>query len=961
MPLMGAVFTVLLIHIAQCVASSEKYSSGIHKISLNAERSDNVWIASGYNASSGTEITVPATVPGGIYSDLEDNGVLSSAIYHEYNDLETRWVGRMNWTFTRNFTVSSSLLEKAKVVLVCEGLDTIAQVFINEMLVGKSENMFVRYTFDVKSVLRVGGNTLRVAFRSPVEYANTKFREHNQTYGYQVLPASLVPALRGENRVQMIRKMPASFSWDWGPSYPNSGIWKSIYIQGHNGAIIRDVMIFSTPSKPIPDETEATQWNVTARIYYDSGSNSEGTMTFHRIGSIGVTKPVNFRKGMGQSVDINLTESGTQTLLWWPNGYGEQNLYWYNVSMASIDNRETSTHMIRFGFRTVELIEDFVDQANKQKGREFYFTVNGVKIYSKGSNSIPLHVLPERVTAAQTEWLLRSAKMSHQNMMRVWGGGIYEMEEFYDWADEYGILIWQDFMFACAMYPANEEFREIVRQEIETQVKRLQYRTSLVLWAGNNENEAALRGNWFGTSSNFSLYYADYVKLYIDTIKVLVVKLDPSRRFISSSPTNGIKSEEEGWVARNPYDLKYGDLHFYNYKDDNWNWTMYLKTRYSSEYGFQSFPHYETMAEVANDISTWTWDSAMMEHRQRHPGGQEEIRKLIKMHFPYPENYNSTEAFPHMLYMSQLSQVMGQKTQTEFYRRLMDKLDSDGKGHNMGALYWQLNDIWQGCSWAGIEYNGRWKLQMYYALKFFAPVLASPYVERNGDVVVELISDSPRNFSGELKVQIFKLKSLTPVFGQDVKVKAEFLTSKEVFRVNRTILEELNCGANSTSGDINPCVVFLTLPGTPDNFLFLQYPTNKLALRNPNLQITSVEAVSAKTVSFTLTTEEVAPFVTQFVRGDHRGYFSDNGYLLVTRERKMEYYSESGITPQQFMDRLQVMSLFNVTHIAGSHIGGSSNNQVHRPRSLNLYRRSDSAENSVYSSHLLRDDYCFKE
>lgn len=281
-------------------------------------------------------------------------------------------------------------------------------------------------------------------------------------------------------------------------------------------------------------------------------------------------------------------------------------------------------------------------------------------------------------------------------------------------------------MFACAMYPATEEFRDNVRKEVETQVKRLQYRTSLVMWAGNNENEAALRDNWYG-SRPFKPYYDDYVKLYIDTIKVLTEELDPSRKFISSSPTNGIKTEEEGWVAAYPYDLRYGDskkstlytlpqsgantslkfvfntlVHFYNYYDDNWDWRMFRRTRYASEYGYQSFPHMESLAEVADNINTWTWESRQMQHRQHHPLGQGEIRELIRSHFPFPRDYNSTEAFPYMLYMAQLSQSMGQKTQTEFYRRLADKLYSDGTGHNMGALYWQLNDIWEGCSWASI-------------------------------------------------------------------------------------------------------------------------------------------------------------------------------------------------------------------------------------------------------------------
>ncbi|ODM87400.1 Beta-mannosidase, partial [Orchesella cincta] len=418
--------------IVQCRAAFETFDFGIERISLVASRVSNTWTATGINGTGGAEISVPAAVPGGIYSDLEVHGDLNSAVYHEYNDMENRWVGRLAWTFTRNFDVTTSNLEKTDIVLVCEGLDTVAEVFINEVSVGKSENMFARYVFDIKSALQVGQNTIRVAFQSPVEYAQTKFKEHNTTLGYQVVPEFLAPAYRGENQAQMIRKMQAAFSWDWGPSYPNSGIWKNIYVEAYNGAIIRDVMIFSTPSKPVPDETADTEWEVTARVYYDSGVDGPAALTFKRNGSAPVTETVALEKGKGKSVDIKLTESGDQTKLWWPNGYGEQNLYWYNVTLESETTSDSTTRMLRFGFRTVELIENFVDPADEEKGREFYFIVNGVQMYSKGSNSIPLHVLTEKITKEQTEWLLRAAKMSHQNMIRVWGGGNYESAWFYD-------------------------------------------------------------------------------------------------------------------------------------------------------------------------------------------------------------------------------------------------------------------------------------------------------------------------------------------------------------------------------------------------------------------------------------------------------------------------------------------------------------------------------------------------
>lgn len=537
--------------------------------------------------------------------------------------------------------------------------------------------------------------------------------------------------------------------------------------------------------------------------------------------------------------------------------------------MSSQDGSEVQTRILRIGFRKVELVEDFVDSQKPEMGREFFFRVNGVQMYSKGSNSIPLHVLPERITAEQTEWLFRAAKMSHQNIIRVWGGGMYETEEFYDLADEYGVFIWEDFQFAVAMYPATDEFLATVKQEVETQVKRLQYRTSLVLWAGNNENEGALRGNWFGTWDNFEIYKRDYVKLYAETIKVLVEELDPSRQYIASSPTNGIRTEEEGWVAEDPYSLIYGDskifLHFitkylhvshliyilvsfaahpYDYQSDNWDWRMFRRTRFASEYGYQSFPHYETLEKVADNITTWSWESAQMDHRQRHAGGQIEIRELIRKHLPFPRDHDSPEALPYMLYMAQLSQVMGQKTQTESYRRLMDKMAEDGTGHNMGAQYWQLNDIWEGCSWSSVEVNGKWKLQMYYAIRFFSPVLPSPYLEDgSGDLVVELISDlyeaNPSNEQSALFIEIYKLSSMDTIYSERIEVTPKFLRSPEVHRVSSDTLKTLGCGAaaDSDEGAQDPCFVHVNAVGYTDNFLFLHYPRNINAVKDPNLRV----------------------------------------------------------------------------------------------------------------------------
>ena len=390
----------------------------------------------------------------------------------------------------------------------------------------------------------------------------------------------------------------------------------------------------------------------------------------------------------------------------------------------------------RVGFRTVELVQEPLSQ-----GLSFYFKINNKPIFMKGSNWIPAHVIPTLNTRDQYYDLLYSAREAHMNMLRVWGGGIYELDSFYDIADELGILIWQDFMFACSMYPADQETLQTVSEEVRQQVRRLQHHASLALWAGNNENEAALRGNWYGTDSNYQQYKEDYVKLYVDTIKPIVEEEDNSRAYLVSSPGNGKASEDEGYIAEHPYDSKYGDTHFYNYRDNNWDWRIYPATRFASEYGFQSWPAFNIL-EPVSEVWDWSFSSAWMNHRQHHPGGNLELLWQINLNLDLDQDsLNNVQGLQEFLYLTQVYQAVSLKTETETYRRHMRPADHEtGEGLTMGALYWQLNDIWQGASWSSLEHGGRWKLSHYYAEQFFKPTIVSPVIVED-NVEVKLIEE----------------------------------------------------------------------------------------------------------------------------------------------------------------------------------------------------------------------------
>nr|CAI5847149.1 unnamed protein product [Callosobruchus analis] len=321
----------------------------------------------------------------------------------------------------------------------------------------------------------------------------------------------------------------------------------------------------------------------------------------------------------------------------------------------------------------------------------------------KGSNEIPVDILPERgQDKNKIRRLLQTASDSHMNMLRVWGGGVYEADYFYDLADEMGLLIWQDFMFACALYPSSDDFLENVLDEVDYQVKRLSSHASIALFAGNNENEGALRDDWYHVKQNFSLFKDDYIKLYINTIKTKFEEITHKRRiFVASSPSNGKETEREGYVSNNPNDQQYGDVHYYNYILDPLNPIILPIPRFASEYGFQSLPAVESWMEATSNQSDLFINSKFLTHRQHHPLGNAEILAMINREFQIPEVTNE-KYIESVIYFSQIIQALATKVQTEYYRLHRNVIHPDGRGNTMGALYWQLNDVWVAPTWSGI-------------------------------------------------------------------------------------------------------------------------------------------------------------------------------------------------------------------------------------------------------------------
>nr|CAD7416536.1 unnamed protein product [Timema cristinae] len=718
------VLCVWVLGASTCVGAYTHYYT--HSLSL-----DQVWTVN--NTARGIE--VPATVPGGIYSDLQDSGVLGDILYR-FNDEEYRWVGYENWTYTKRFNVTDDILQKKDAYLVFHGLDTVADIFLNGELLGSTDNMFLRYQFPVTDLLKSTENVLRVDFYSPVWAARVRYEQ--QAKDYPILPTCVDPSYRGECHVNHLRKMQSSFAWDWGPAFPSVGLWKSVEIIAYDVAYLRDVVLtYNT-------DQELLYWDTLLETGSAAAGTVEGVLTvafgFNTTRTVSTSYNITLDLSEGRQHHRNVSlEIGGDIEWWFPNGLGNQKLYNLSVVFSGAAHERNEITFF-YGFHNHELVEDPVEPDNPSLGRTFYIRTNGLDFFQKGANWIPSHILPERASNVTTvRRLLEAARDANMNILRVWGGGIYESEDFYEIADQLGILIWQDFMFACSMYPSDEHFLSSVNMEVEQQVRRLQRHPSVAIWAGNNENEAALSQNWYGTLDNLQTYQRDYLSLYVDTLWPAVRATDPTRTYIFSSPSNGVlETIAEGYISGNTGNVLYGDVHYYNYDIDGWDSNQYLTVRYSSEYGIQSFPSMLSLEEVS-ESSDWTLGSNFSVHRQHHPLGNEQILQQIQRNIPFTLDSSSRDNFETFIFLSQINQAMSIKTESEHYRRGRGVFTSEGQGRTMGAMYWQLNDVWQAPSWASIEFDGRWKMLHYYAKNFFAPVLISPYISPAGNLEVEYV------------------------------------------------------------------------------------------------------------------------------------------------------------------------------------------------------------------------------
>ncbi len=665
---------------------------------------------------AGNEEWLPAVVPGGVHTDLLTNGRIPDPFVGD-NELSVQWVADTDWIYRYTFQISQELLDNDVVELVCDGLDTLAEVRLNGILVGKAENAFRQYRWQVNEFLHTGDNELVVTFASATRFCAARDQERPMMYVNDALPGA-----------PHLRKAPCHFGWDWGPKLPAVGIWRDIRLEGSTTARLEDVHI----RQQHDDGRVSLEVTIQAAVWI-RGSLNASIQLIHPDGRIALTE-IQLVNGQGKA-QILIEEPQ----LWWPNGYGAQPLYQLEIILQG-EGKELDRKHFQIGLCTIQLRQHL-----DEWGRSFTFVVNGVSIFAKGANWIPSDSFPTRLTPAHLEHLIHSASLTHQNMLRVWGGGYYEDEVFYDLCDRYGILVWQDFMFSCSVYPFDDpEFVNNVRQEVIYNVRRLRHRTCLALWCGNNEMEAGWVGWGWSRPDTVVLKEADMTFFY-KTLPAWVKEEDPDHDYWPSSPSSGLPHE----IPDSPTT---GDRHLWEVWHGNKPFSFYRQQhpRFASEFGFQSLPDINTVATYA-EPTDWNMTSYIMEHHQRNRAGNSKIITYLTDHFQMPKD------FPSLVYATQVLQAEAMRMAVEGWRR--------ERARCSGALYWQLNDCWPVASWASIDYYGRWKALHYAARRFFAPLLLS--IEDEGNRMgVFITNDRTEHWQGEVRWTLETLSGEVLAAGQ---------------------------------------------------------------------------------------------------------------------------------------------------------------------------------------------------
>jgi len=778
----------------------------------------------------GDKTALSARVPGDVYLDLLRAKRIPDPFYRD-NERQLQWIGESNWFYSRTFRVPAEFLRHERILLRCEGLDTLATISLNGRKLATADNMFRTWEWDAKPLLKAGSNQIRILFKSTIPYIRGKERQRS-------LPSWTA------SKQAWVRKEQCNYGWDWGIKAITCGVWRSIKLVAFNTARIEDVLI---RQDHIPRHG--------VRLNIDLGID--------RVNKASLSAAIRVSIGKKTVADVHaslLKQKHCLELyvkkpeLWWPNNMGAQPLYTVEVELLDENGHILDSVTKRIGLRTLRL-----DRHKDKWGESFQFVVNGIPFFAKGANWIPGDGILARMTQERYRNLLADAARANMNMLRVWGGGIYEDDAFYNACDEMGICVWQDFMFACSTYPAfDKAFMENVRAEAEDNIRRLRHHPSIALWCGNNELEQGLvDSRW----TDKAMSWPDYKRLFDQLLPSIVSQLDPQRDYWPGSPHRPVGNRSDF------NDPGSGDAHLWSvwHGKQPFEWYRTCQHRFISEFGFQSFPEPKTV-QCYTTPRDRNITSRIMEHHQRSGIGNSTIMTYMLDWFLLPEGFDNT------LWCSQVLQGMAIQYACEHWRRSMPRC--------MGTLYWQLNDTWPVASWSSIDYYGRWKALHYMARRFFAPVLISG-LERldKGTVEVYVTSDLLKPQQGILRWQVMDLSG-KHLRADNIDIQTPVTGSRKIETFRMMDLLEKH-GANNL-------IVWLELAvkGHPkqENVVFFARPKHLNLSCSPGI---SIDVQRNENGTFNLTLRAKAPALWTWLELKHMdAVLSDNFFHLRPKRAK---------------------------------------------------------------------------
>ena len=767
-----------------------------------------------------------AKIPGNIFSDLLDHKIIENP-FIKTNEDSVQWVSKKNWEYKTTFSLSKKQIQKKNIELHFEGLDTYATIYLNDSIILKTNNAFKKYTIDIKKSAKTSNN-LRVVFEN---FNDIELKKEAEIW-YK-LPV--------QNRVYT-RKAQFQYGWDWGPILNSYGIWKEVFIKAWDDVIFSDIYIKQdslTEKIAVLSADIIIESNIEKFVELETWVNSEKILT-----------GIHLKKGENKlTIPIKIDNP----TLWWTHNLGKPYLYRFDFKLFR-KNKLLDQKIIKKGIITIKLIAE-----RDTIGQSFYFELNGKPVYAKGANLIPMHSFQDKVTSEKYRKLLSDVVTSNMNMLRVWGGGIYENDIFYDLCDEKGILVWQDFMFACAMYPGDAAFLKNVSEEAEYQVKRLRNHTSIALWCGNNENsEAWKRWGWQENRSEKEKQeiWDNYLMLF-DSILPSIVAKNCNTDYWETSPKYG---------RGNPKYISEGDAH------DWWIWhdeypfehLQEKVPRFMSEFGFQSFPSFEAVKYINQKDEIDLKTDAIKSH-QKHVKGFELMEKYMKRDYKIP---TSDEDY---IYVSQLLQAKGIVMGIEAQRR--------AKPYNMGTLYWQLNDCWPAISWSSIDYFGNWKALQYKAKKAFENVLILTVKSKNG-YEIYIVNDLLLETKGTLQIKIMDF------FGKEIWSNTSKITVKA--DASQRVYQLLKKDFDHTKHFLS-----ITFNNSSSIFYFVK-PKDLILPKEP------IERTISKTKNgFSITLKSNVLQKDVFLFTSEKGHFSDNFFDLLPNTTKTIHFKSNSTSLQQ--------------------------------------------------------------